>query len=138
MSVTGLPTEARAKSRRAKVGGEAGIRTLGTTFRSYNGLANRRLQPLGHLTVSKLLRICGVRLARPVSGAPLPVRRLPHVSVAHNIIAIEDAVRLVAAEFRRPAFANRGTPPRVVEATRCDRLGLTVHQVPLISASPES
>src|SRR3954466_11831856 len=51
MSVTGLPTEARAKSRRAKVGGEAGIRTLGTTFRSYNGLANRRLQPLGHLTL---------------------------------------------------------------------------------------
>src|SRR3954454_14265383 len=37
--------------RRAKSGGEAGIRTLGTTLRSYNGLANRRLQPLGHLTV---------------------------------------------------------------------------------------
>src|SRR4051812_12008250 len=36
--------------RRAKSGGEAGIRTLGTTLRSYNGLANRRLRPLGHLT----------------------------------------------------------------------------------------
>src|SRR3954470_21250411 len=33
-----------------KSGGEAGIRTLGTTLRSYNGLANRRLRPLGHLT----------------------------------------------------------------------------------------
>src|SRR4029077_8136007 len=32
------------------VGGEGGIRTLDTTFGSYNGLANRRLQPLGHLT----------------------------------------------------------------------------------------
>jgi integrase-like protein len=32
-------------------GGEAGIRTLGTGFSPYNGLANRRLQPLGHLTV---------------------------------------------------------------------------------------
>jgi len=31
-------------------GGEAGIRTLGRAFRPYNGLANRRLQPLGHLT----------------------------------------------------------------------------------------
>src|SRR5205814_4130806 len=31
-------------------GGEAGIRTLDTAFRPYNGLANRRLQPLGHLT----------------------------------------------------------------------------------------
>src|SRR5206468_143370 len=33
-----------------KLGGEAGIRTLDTAFRPYNGLANRRLQPLGHLT----------------------------------------------------------------------------------------
>src|SRR5580765_1670623 len=48
-SEVGLPTEARSSSRRAKVG-EAGIRTLGTAFRPYNGLANRRLQPLGHLT----------------------------------------------------------------------------------------
>jgi hypothetical protein len=31
-------------------GGEAGIRTLDTGFSPYNGLANRRLQPLGHLT----------------------------------------------------------------------------------------
>jgi hypothetical protein len=38
-------------------GGEAGIRTLGTTFRSYNGLANRRLQPLGHLTAARKLSI---------------------------------------------------------------------------------
>jgi hypothetical protein len=31
-------------------GGEAGIRTLDRAFGPYNGLANRRLQPLGHLT----------------------------------------------------------------------------------------
>ena len=31
-------------------GGEAGIRTLGRGFSPYNGLANRRLPPLGHLT----------------------------------------------------------------------------------------
>src|ERR1043165_96489 len=30
--------------------GEGGIRTRDTTFGSYNGLANRRLQPLGHLS----------------------------------------------------------------------------------------
>ena len=43
-------------------GGEAGIRTLDTGFGPYNGLANRRLQPLGHLTVLKLLRILRVSL----------------------------------------------------------------------------
>src|SRR5207302_10338749 len=31
-------------------GGEGGIRTLDTGFSPYNGLANRRLQPLGHLS----------------------------------------------------------------------------------------
>ena len=39
------------KNLQAKAGGEAGIRTLGRAFRPYNGLANRRLQPLGHLTL---------------------------------------------------------------------------------------
>src|SRR5215211_3551777 len=38
-------------------GGEAGIRTLGTGFSPYNGLANRRLQPLGHLTAARNLSI---------------------------------------------------------------------------------
>jgi hypothetical protein len=31
-------------------GGEGGIRTPGTGFSQYNGLANRRLKPLGHLS----------------------------------------------------------------------------------------
>ncbi len=31
-------------------GGERGIRTPGTGLGPYNGLANRRLQPLGHLS----------------------------------------------------------------------------------------
>src|SRR4026209_9017 len=37
-------------------GGEAGIRTLDTAFRPYNGLANRRLRPLGHLTATSSIR----------------------------------------------------------------------------------
>jgi hypothetical protein len=32
-------------------GGAGGIRTLDTAFQPYNGLANRRLQPLGHSTI---------------------------------------------------------------------------------------
>jgi hypothetical protein len=34
----------------AKFGGDGGIRTLDTPLRAYNGLANRRLQPLGHVS----------------------------------------------------------------------------------------
>jgi hypothetical protein len=44
-----------------RIGGEAGIRTLGTGFGPYNGLANRRLQPLGHLTVMIFLTISALR-----------------------------------------------------------------------------
>ncbi len=36
-------------------GGETGIRTLDTAFQPYNGLANRRLQPLGHLSDSAII-----------------------------------------------------------------------------------
>ena len=38
------PSEERARH------GEGGIRTLDRAFQPYNGLANRRLQPLGHLS----------------------------------------------------------------------------------------
>src|SRR4051794_910325 len=56
----GMPKSGRLPG--SETGGEAGIRTLGRAFRPYNGLANRRLQPLGHLTahwqvyVTKTLR----------------------------------------------------------------------------------
>jgi hypothetical protein len=41
-------------------GGERGIRTPDRAFRPYNGLANRRLQPLGHLSVS-IANYTGIR-----------------------------------------------------------------------------
>src|SRR5689334_11393061 len=49
----------RAWRRALIVHGEGGIRTLDTGVNPYNGLANRRLQPLGHLSNCKAqLRIC--------------------------------------------------------------------------------
>ena len=55
-------------------GGEGGIRTPGTSFSSYNGLANRRIQPLCHLSGDRfqlsivllgiVLRVCPVLSAR--------------------------------------------------------------------------
>ena len=41
----------QALSFRKMDGGAGGIRTLDTAFQPYNGLANRRLQPLGHRSV---------------------------------------------------------------------------------------
>jgi hypothetical protein len=47
---TGRVSDGKINDENNLTGGEAGIRTLDTAFRPYNGLANRRLQPLGHLT----------------------------------------------------------------------------------------
>ena len=38
-------------------GGEGGIRTLGTGVSPYNGLANRRIRPLCHLSANKINKL---------------------------------------------------------------------------------
>ena len=48
-------------------GGAGGIRTLDTAFQPYNGLANRRLQPLGHSTI----RTSAALLTEGLYGCPL-------------------------------------------------------------------
>jgi hypothetical protein len=45
-------TETRFSLQFRLAGGEGGIRTLGTGVSPYNGLANRRIRPLCHLSVS--------------------------------------------------------------------------------------
>lgn len=40
-----------------KHGGDGGIRTLDTGLSPYNGLANRRLQPLGHVSIEAIHRV---------------------------------------------------------------------------------
>jgi hypothetical protein len=38
------------KALKIRIGGDGGIRTLDRALQPYNGLANRRLQPLGHVS----------------------------------------------------------------------------------------
>ena len=61
------PVVKGAYERRTGRNGEAGIRTRDTSLTLYNGLANRRLQPLGHLS-GKSLGLRGPELCqiRPV------------------------------------------------------------------------
>src|SRR4051812_9829817 len=42
--------EGEIVSIKQRVGGDGGIRTLDRALQPYNGLANRRLQPLGHIS----------------------------------------------------------------------------------------
>ena len=65
-------------------GGEGGIRTLGRALEPYDGLANRCLQPLGHLSA---IRLNALIIAGP-SNHPLCEARgidQPHLSLRSTI-----------------------------------------------------
>ena len=79
-------------------GGERGIRTLDTGFSPYNGLANRRLQPLGHLSsityglaivLSCLLYTIGTSRIRGMAGrllaAPSLFPLVPDIFLRENV-----------------------------------------------------
>ena len=56
-------------------GGERGIRTPDTAFGPYNDLANRRLQPLGHLSAAGIFRTTTLLLgASSINGALWRIR----------------------------------------------------------------
>src|SRR5262249_50681585 len=87
-----------------EIAGEAGIRTLDTGFGPYSGLANRRLQPLGHLTareveglaartvsIRKLRRSAELRtLTRSSYNAapPIVTRGFPRTARSRTVLAI--------------------------------------------------
>src|ERR1700694_3066702 len=59
-------------ARRAKGGGAGGIRTLDRALQPYNGLANRRLQPLGHSSVEPDMPDAGMSRKRQITGCLIP------------------------------------------------------------------
>ena len=75
-----------------QIGGEAGIRTLGRALRPYNGLANHRLQPLGHLTAARNLSI---RQPLSYGGTAVP-RIVPEIVPA----SLSEAARVAQARPR--------------------------------------
>src|SRR5207253_5294978 len=59
---------------RAKGGGAGGIRTLDRALQPYNGLANRRLQPLGHSSMSADMPDARASRKRQIQITPRPFR----------------------------------------------------------------
>jgi hypothetical protein len=53
-------------------GGAGGIRTLDRALQPYNGLANRRLQPLGHSSIRADMPDAGASRKRQISGWRIP------------------------------------------------------------------
>src|SRR5687768_17877398 len=57
-----------------KGGGAGGIRTLDRALQPYNGLANRRLQPLGHSSISADMPDARASRKRQIQITPRPFR----------------------------------------------------------------
>jgi hypothetical protein len=55
-----------------KTGGAGGIRTLDRALQPYNGLANRRLQPLGHSSIRADMPDAGASRKRQISSWRIP------------------------------------------------------------------
>jgi hypothetical protein len=51
----------------------------------------------------------GYRRASVPASVPKPTRSVPQISIAHDIIAIEDTASLVAAHFHGDALRNAGS-----------------------------
>ena len=62
----GLVPARHPKPVKAEGGGAGGIRTLDRALQPYNGLANRRLQPLGHSSVGADMPDAGASRKRQI------------------------------------------------------------------------
>src|ERR1700674_3463270 len=63
---------ARSKLENRRDGGAGGIRTLDRALQPYNGLANRRLQPLGHSSVVADMPDAGAGRKQQIQDGPIP------------------------------------------------------------------
>jgi hypothetical protein len=68
----GLRMACHPKPVRAKGGGAGGIRTLDRALQPYNGLANRRLQPLGHSSMNADMPDARASRKRQIQITPRP------------------------------------------------------------------
>ena len=96
-------------------GGDGGIRTLDRALQPYNGLANRRLQPLGHISASVFPR--EIRLPQARQEAHIP--RTPRVRPSQN-----------SARAVHEAFPSTPAPPTPISAgsrPRCTLLATLLH-----------
>ncbi len=83
----------------SSAGGDGGIRTLDRPLQAYNGLANRRLQPLGHVSNMR--------------GMPDPAacrKRQNHVRAIFHLKAIVERLRKPCERIRGAKGARFGSP----------------------------
>ena len=64
------------------IGGDGGIRTLDRALQPYNGLANRRLQPLGHISGKADMPDAEASRKRQISDQRIPSNLMTQAEAA--------------------------------------------------------
>jgi hypothetical protein len=121
-----------------KAGGDGGIRTLDRALQPYNGLANRRLQPLGHISGKVDMPDAGASRKRQIS-----VRRIPGDLTAPGLSRALQTVLVVTTAWPRKCGGDSAAPPRgrrrrlagrdsIVAVARCIGIG-PVRKIEMLS-----
>jgi hypothetical protein len=90
-------------------GGAGGIRTLDRALQPYNGLANRRLQPLGHSSVGADMPDTGASRKRQIAGRRIPAGLMtsrPLIEALAEIEVLPRRVGKVMPVRPRPCFRS--------------------------------
>src|SRR6195256_4370975 len=78
-------------------GGDGGIRTLDRALQPYNGLANRRLQPLGHISGKADMPDTEASRKRQISGRQVPSGLTPEPGASSESLKLNCYLRVVDA-----------------------------------------
>src|ERR1700733_1931485 len=81
----------RQLAARRLAGGEAGIRTLGTGVSPYNGLANRRIRPLCHLSAFVYNKLPTLPIPPHPTFAKMLLKERPPWADTKTVISLSDS-----------------------------------------------
>ena len=87
---------------------------MGKAIRPYNGLANRRLQPLGHLTVKIFLAISAIR-QWPIRSCSWLCSSSPNL---RSSVHFEGGPAVIASLIHDPADVGVSDSPAIVNSIR--------------------
>src|SRR5882724_9293690 len=118
----GLRVACHPKPVRAKGGGAGGIRTLDRALQPYNGLANRRLQPLGHSSVKADMPDVGASRKRQIPGCRDPSLLITPRGSQTNPRRVREGLRLNVPANIRPAFRARKIGVSLIQSPAARKL----------------
>jgi hypothetical protein len=106
-----------------ETGGAGGIRTLDRALQPYNGLANRRLQPLGHSSVMADMPDAAAGCKRQIRG--FRIRRYLRTPARPGSLCFRPPAQICCVQVANAAQIRRSLPPGITGRVDSGRSGCT-------------